>query len=243
MKNSSSNQTHLVLGVEKRGSNTFFSSLLSRLGCSSFSVLINTLMLSIFVSLGASSAYGNAKDSIPDSTKKMAVAYFAGGCFWCMEEAFEKIEGVTSAVSGYTDGVKKSPTYKEVASGKTKYTEAVKVSYDPKIVSYEKLLGHFWKNVDPTAKNRQFCDSGTQYRSGIYPSTDSELKLAKSSLDKVRKLFKEVHTEVKPFSNFVAAEGYHQDYYTKNPARYKFYKFRCGRTARLEEIWKGKIFP
>ena len=167
-------------------------------------------------------------------------AYFAGGCFWCMEQAFEEIEGVTQAVSGYMNGHKKDPTYKEVSAGITGHTEAIEVRFDPKVISYNELLKVFWKNVDPTVKDKQFCDTGSQYRAGIYPVNADQKNSALASFDKIKKLFKVVHTELEGAEKFYPAENYHQDYYKKNPIRYKYYKFSCGRQSTLDNIWKGK---
>ncbi len=167
-------------------------------------------------------------------------AIFAGGCFWCMEEAFEKVPGVVSAVSGYTGGHMKNPSYEAVSSGGTGHAEAVQVTYDPARVSYEALLQTFWKNVDPTTSNRQFCDVGEQYRAVIFVSDETQKRLAEESKREIErtKTFKDpIVTEIRPASAFYPAEDYHQDYYKKNPTRYKFYKFNCGRAQRLEDLW------
>ena len=169
-----------------------------------------------------------------------AKAYFAGGCFWCMEEAFEKVDGVLSAVSGYMDGTLANPTYEQVSAGGTGHAESVEVTYDPAKVSYEKLLDVFWHNVDPLTPNAQFCDHGNQYRAAIFPSTSEELKLAEGSrkrLEESKRFHRPIVTQIIPASTFYQAEEYHQDFYKKNPVRYKFYKFNCGRTQRLEEVW------
>jgi peptide-methionine (S)-S-oxide reductase len=169
-----------------------------------------------------------------------AKAYFAGGCFWCMEEAFEKVEGVLTAVSGYMDGTVANPTYEQVSAGGTGHAESVEVTYDPAKVSYEKLLDEFWRNVDPLTSNAQFCDHGNQYRAAIFPSTTEEQKLAEASrkrLEESKRFHSPIVTQIVPASTFYQAEEYHQDFYKKNPVRYKFYKFNCGRTQRLEEVW------
>ena len=173
---------------------------------------------------------------------RTATAIVASGCFWCTESDFEKLPGVISAESGYIDGKTANPTYQEVSSGATGYTEAVRVLYDPARVSYGQLLDHFWKNVDPTVKNRQFCDIGSQYRSGIYWQTEAERKVAEESRDALLKSgrFKEIHTEIKAASTFYPAEEYHQDYYKKNPIRYSYYRNGCGRDARLQQLWGAK---
>jgi peptide-methionine (S)-S-oxide reductase len=169
-----------------------------------------------------------------------AKAYFAGGCFWCMEEAFEKVEGVLMAVSGYMDGTLANPTYEQVSAGGTGHAESVEVTYDPAKVSYEKLLDAFWRNVDPLTPNAQFCDHGNQYRAAIFPSTPEEQKLAEASrkrLEESKKFHSPIVTQIVAATAFYQAEEYHQDFYKKNPVRYKFYKFNCGRTQRLEEVW------
>ncbi len=176
-------------------------------------------------------------DNIPTG---MQAALFAGGCFWCMEAPFDKIPGVLSTTSGYTDGFVKDPAYRKVANGETGHTEAVQIVFDPKKVTYEKLLYVFWRNIDPTAKDRQFCDGGTQYRSGVYAYGQEQLTAARGSLDAIKKsgVVKEtIYTEIKPATRFYAAETYHQDFYKKNPAHYYRYRTGCGRDARLKLIW------
>jgi peptide-methionine (S)-S-oxide reductase len=171
---------------------------------------------------------------------EQAKAVFAGGCFWCMEEAFDKVEGVVSVTSGYMGGQKTNPTYEEVSAGGTGHAESVEVVYDPARVSYQKLLDHFWKNVDPITPNAQFCDHGTQYRAAIFYGNDEEKRQAEASKQAVEqsKRFKEpIVTQIVTASKFYPAEDYHQDFYKKNPARYKFYKFTCGRAQRLEQLW------
>ena len=170
-----------------------------------------------------------------------AVAIFAAGCFWCVESDFDKVDGVTSTTSGYTGGKEANPTYNQVSAGATGHTEAVEISYDPSKVSYQKLLDHFWRNVDPFAKDRQFCDSGKQYRSAIFYRNEDEKRLAEESKKAVEAKFsKKVETEIVPASAFTAAEDYHQDFYLKNPAKYKFYRWNCGRDQRLEQLWGKK---
>jgi len=169
-----------------------------------------------------------------------AKATFAGGCFWCMEEAFEKVPGVIAAVSGYMGGQAANPTYEQVSAGRTGHAEVVQVEYDPAKVSYEKLLEAFWRNIDPTQKNAQFCDYGSQYRSGIFYHNDEQKRLAESSrvaLQKNMPFKGEIVTEITKSSQFYPAEEYHQDYYLKNPKSYKFYKSGCGREARLKQLW------
>lgn len=169
-----------------------------------------------------------------------AKAIFAGGCFWCVESDFDKVPGVVSTTSGYIGGTKKHPSYQEVSAGGTGHAEAVEVVYDPEKVSYEKLLDVFWRNVDPTVKDRQFCDVGSQYRSAIFYLDEEQKRRAEASLEalKKNKPFKgEIYTQIVPAGEFWPAEDYHQNYYKKNPLRYEFYRFNCGRDARLKEIW------
>jgi len=171
---------------------------------------------------------------------KTEIATFAGGCFWCMEPPFDKLEGVISTTSGYTGGHQSRPTYKQVSAGSTGHTEAIQVEYDPAKVSYEELLAVFWKNIDPTTANSQFCDHGSQYRSGIFYHNDAQKNAAEKSLNKLNqtKPFDDpVVTELTSASTFYPAEEYHQDYYQKNPLRYKYYRYACGRDQRLEKLW------
>jgi peptide-methionine (S)-S-oxide reductase len=170
-----------------------------------------------------------------------AIATFAGGCFWCVESDFDKVEGVISTTSGYTGGTLANPTYQDVGHGGTGHAEAVEIVYDPAKVSYEKLLDVFWHNHDPLAKNRQFCDRGDQYRPAIFYHNDEQRRLAEATKAKHQQRFKQpIQTEIVAAGRFYKAEEYHQDYYLKNPVRYKFYRFNCGRDARLEELWGSK---
>jgi len=167
-------------------------------------------------------------------------AYFAGGCFWCMEEAFEKVEGVLSASSGYMGGTVANPSYEAVSAGRTGHAESVEVVYDPAKVSYQRLLDAFWHNVDPVTPNAQFCDHGNQYRSAIFFQTEEEKRAAEASrhaIEQSKRFNEPIVTQIVVASQFYAAEEYHQDYYEKNPLRYKFYRFNCGRDQRLEELW------
>ena len=178
-----------------------------------------------------------AEEAVPSGA---AVATFAGGCFWCMEPPYDKLDGVHSTVSGYIGGEKLNPTYREVSAGSTGHTEAVQVTYDPAKVSYEKLLDVFWVNIDPTVSDRQFCDRGNQYRTGIFYHGDEQRELAQASKSKLEstKPFKDpIVTEIMVADTFYPAEDYHQDYYKKNPLRYKFYRYNCGRNKRLDELW------
>jgi peptide-methionine (S)-S-oxide reductase len=167
-------------------------------------------------------------------------ATFAGGCFWCMEPPFDAVEGVVSTTSGYTGGHTKNPTYEEVSSGATGHAEAVQVLYDPKRVSYDKLLDVFWHNIDPLTPNAQFCDHGRQYRTAIFYSNNEQKRLAEASkkaLEASGRFQQPIVTEIVPLEEFYPAEEYHQDYYKKNPIRYKYYRYACGRDARLQELW------
>ncbi|CAN5186763.1 peptide-methionine (S)-S-oxide reductase MsrA [soil metagenome] len=169
-----------------------------------------------------------------------AVATFAGGCFWCVEEVFEEVPGVVSAVSGYAGGNVKNPTYEQVSAGGTGHTEAVRVIYDPDRISYPRLLDLFWHNVDPLTPNRQFCDRGEQYRAAIFYRGDEQKRLAelsKQAIEESGRFEEPIVTEIVPATEFYEAEEYHQNYYKKNPVRYKFYKWNCGRAQRLEELW------
>ncbi len=172
---------------------------------------------------------------------KNAVATFAGGCFWCVEADFDKVAGVISTTSGYTGGRTANPSYEEVSRGGTGHTEAVEIVFEPAKVDFVKLLDVFWHNIDPLAKNRQFCDHGDQYRSAIFYHDDKQRSLAEASKAAVQARFKQpIQTEIAAAGPFYKAEEYHQDYYVKNPIRYKIYRFNCGRDARLEELWGRK---
>ena len=169
-----------------------------------------------------------------------AVATFAGGCFWCVESDFDFVPGVTRTVSGYTGGILKDPTYQQVTAGNSGHIEAVQIFFNPKKVSYEKLLDVFWRSVDPTDKGGQFCDRGDSYATSIFANSPEQKKIAEASLamlQKSRVLKQPIVTPVRSAGAFYPAEGYHQDYYTKNPLRYKFYRLSCGRDARIKELW------
>ena len=178
-----------------------------------------------------------AKDQT--SSDRLAKATFAGGCFWCMEPPFDKLDGVISTTSGYTGGHKENPTYEEVSSGTTGHAEAIQIAYDPEKIRYGELLEVFWRNIDPTDGGGQFCDRGTQYRTAIFYHDEEQRRLAQQSRQAVieSKEFKEIATEITAASTFYPAEEYHQDYYKKNPVRYKFYRYSCGRDKRLKELW------
>lgn len=193
------------------------------------------LVLGLIVFASRATGYG-AGPSAPQAG--LAKATFAGGCFWCMEPPYDKLNGVISTISGYTGGKTKNPTYEEVSAGTTGHAEVVEVTYDPKKITYEKLLDVFWRNVDPLTPNRQFCDGGSQYRTAIFYHDENQKRSAEDSKKALSKRFKEpIVTEIVPAREFYPAEEYHQDYYIKNPLRYKFYRYNCGRDRRLEELW------
>ena len=170
-----------------------------------------------------------------------AVATFAGGCFWCVEADFDKVPGVISTTSGYTGGTLANPTYQDVGGGRTGHAEAVEIVYDPTKVSFEKLLDVFWHSIDPLVKDRQFCDVGNEYRTAIFVHGDEQKRLAEESKKAAAaKLEKLIETEIVAAGPFYKAEDYHQDYYQKNAAKYKFYRWNCGRDQRLQQIW-GKV--
>jgi len=176
----------------------------------------------------------------PVHAQKTEKAIFAAGCFWCTEAAFQDVPGVISAVSGYTGGTVKNPSYEQVSSGRTGHAESVEVTFDPAKVSYDRLLDIFWVNHDPTVTNRQFCDGGTQYRPAIFTLSDEQKRIAEASKAKWQKLKpfpQPILTQIVPAGRFWPAEDYHQDYYKKNPLQYRFYVSGCGRYARLDSLW------
>jgi peptide-methionine (S)-S-oxide reductase len=179
-----------------------------------------------------------AQPATQGTTPATAHANIAGGCFWCTEADFDKVEGVISTTSGYTGGMVVNPTYQQVGTGRTGHTEAVEIAYDPAKVTYQHLLDVFWRNHDPLVKDRQFCDRGSQYRPAIFYHNDEQRSLAEASKQKHQARFKQpIQTEITAATAFYKAEDYHQDYHTKNPVQYKFYRFNCGRDARLEQLW------
>jgi peptide-methionine (S)-S-oxide reductase len=172
-----------------------------------------------------------------------ARATFAAGCFWCVESDFDKVPGVLATVSGYMGGQTKNPTYEQVSAGGTGHAEVVQVEYDPKKVTYAQLLQVFWRNVDPLTPNAQFCDHGPQYRSALFVADAEQRRLAEESLRALqasKRFDKPIVTEILPAAEFYPAEEYHQDYYRKNPVRYRYYRYSCGRDARLKELWGDK---
>ena len=197
------------------------------------------------VALLAGISAAAAQTAPPKADGKTATAIFAAGCFWCVEEAFEKVPGVSAAVSGYIGGKVANPTYEQISTGRTGHTEAVQVTYDPGKVTYEQLVDWFWKNVDPLDASGQFCDKGSQYRSGIFYHDDMQRKVAEASkqaLEASKRFKQPIATEITAAGPFYLAEDYHQDYYKKNANRYQFYKHGCGRVQRLEQLW-GKAAP
>jgi peptide-methionine (S)-S-oxide reductase len=195
--------------------------------------------LALVLSAAASSAAERTQEA-PPPAPGLAVATFAGGCFWCMEPPFDKTNGVVSTTSGYTGGSKAGATYEEVSAGGTGHKEAVRVVYDPQKVSYAKLLDVFWRNIDPVDARGQFCDKGDQYKAAIFVADDEQRRLAeesKAALERSGRFRQPITVTIQPTGPFWAAEDYHQDYYLKNPAKYKLYRWNCGRDARLEAVW------
>lgn len=197
------------------------------------------VLLAIFAMSIMSAGGARAADSAPAGAG-LETATFAGGCFWCMQPAFDKVPGVVKTVVGYTGGDKAHPTYEEVSAGTTGHAESIEITFDPKKVSYQHLLDIFWHNVDPTTADREFCDVGNQYRSEIFYHDAEQERLAKDSMAEIEKTktFKDpIVTRIVPATTFWPAEDYHQDYYLKNPVRYNFYRYNCGRDARLRALW------
>ncbi len=200
-------------------------------------VLAVALPAVLLFAVGLVFAEAPEKSGVPP---RLEEATFAGGCFWCMEHPFDELEGVVSVTVGYTGGHKKNPTYEEVSSGTTGHAESVQIVYDPAKIMYTKLLDVFWHNIDPTVQNQQFCDIGTQYRTAIFFHTEEQKQLAeesKKALETSGRFKGPIYTEIVPASEFYPAEEYHQHYYKKNPIRYKFYRYNCGRDQRLKELW------
>jgi len=207
-----------------------------------FAVALSALLL--FVIGGSWFVTSGARHLIPPAAAAgLETATFAGGCFWCMEPPFEKLAGVISVTAGYTGGKTSNPRYEEVSAGSTGHAESVRIQFDPAKVSYAQLLQVFWHNIDPTVINRQFCDSGSQYRTAIFYHNEAQKKLAlqsKAALEKAKTFPEPLVTEITPAGRFYPAEEYHQDYYRKNPLRYKYYRYSCGRDKRLEELWRDQ---
>ena len=199
-----------------------------------FSIILSTILLyPIFFNANAENGQDN----------KVKLATFAGGCFWCMEPPFDKLDGVVSTTSGYSGGRTQDPSYSEVSSGLTGHIEVIQIAYNPDKVSFEELLAVYWVNIDPTNQNGQFCDRGNQYRSALFYHDEDQKRLIEESrrdLDETKPFKQAIVTEIIPFEQFYAAEDYHQDYYQKNPLRYKYYYYACGREKRLKELWGEK---
>lgn len=203
--------------------------------------VVAVLGISLFagtVQAGDSHASSTATNGAPTSTNATESAVFAGGCFWCVEKAFDEIDGVKETISGYTGGEVANPSYEQVSRGDTGHTEALKVVYDPTEVSYDALLETFWHNIDPLDAGGQFCDRGSQYRSGIFYANDAQRQAAEASKAVIGERFNQpIATEISPLDVFYPAEAYHQNYHAENPIRYRFYTYGCGRKQRLEELW------
>jgi methionine-S-sulfoxide reductase len=204
------------------------------------SILINLVLVSALASAASSEKMENMMEKDHNLMDK---AIFAGGCFWCMEPPFEKLEGVKSVVSGYIGGDKENPTYKEVSGGMTGHAEAVEITYDPAKISYDQLLEVFWMNIDPTDPRGQFVDRGSQYRTGIFYLNDEQKQLAEASKDRLGKSGRfnsPIVTEIVAATTFYPAEDYHQDYYKENSVNYSFYRYNSGRDQYLKKVWGKK---
>lgn len=209
---------------------------------------VHTIIIALFVAglamlvsmIESAGPYaGTTPASMPEGQQR-ATATFAGGCFWCMQPPFDALKGVISTTAGYTGGHTKNPTYEQVSAGGTGHAESVQIIYDPKVVSYAQLLDVFWHNVDPITADRQFCDEGNQYRSAIFYHDEEQKRQAeesKKALEQSGRFKQPIVTQIVPATEFYPAEDYHQGYYRKNPLRYKFYRYSCGRDARLKELW------
>ena len=204
-------------------------------------------LLALALIVSASWLFSGVSQAIDDTDTAgfdTATAVFAGGCFWCMEPPFDKLEGVTATISGYTGGHTEDPTYKQVSSDTTGHYEALEVTYNPNKIDYATLLEVFWHNVDPLDAYGQFCDKGQSYRTAIFYNSEAQKKLAEISKKEIidsERFKEEIVTEIIAAKKFYPAEEYHQDYYQKNPLRYKYYRFACGRDARLEELWQDHM--
>jgi len=193
-------------------------------------------LLALLCSAVPAVVWAQALQPLPQAGLKTAA--FAGGCFWCMVHPFEVLPGVTQVISGYAGGTVQNPTYHQVSAGGTGHRESVQVTYDPKRIGYRKLLDVYWRNIDPFDAGGQFCDRGTQYTSAIFAADDEQQRLAETSKQELQERFgRPIATVILPAGPFYRAEEYHQDYYKKNPVRYRYYRFTCGRDARLNEVW------
>jgi peptide-methionine (S)-S-oxide reductase len=203
-------------------------------------LIIALLIFVVLVTCGQSMAQNTSVVSAKQTEPVVGVATFAGGCFWCTEADFDKIPGVISTTSGYIGGTVTNPTYEQVSAGKTGHVEAVQIRFDPAKTNFAKLLAAYWPTIDPLTPNRQFCDSGTQYRSVIfYHNADQrqQAEASKAALVSSGRFTHPIVTELLPATVFYPAEEYHQDFHTKNPIRYKYYRYSCGRDARLKQVW------
>lgn len=204
-------------------------------------VVSSVWLLSAITCVCHASEKESTQSGVPQDSDSVQTATFAGGCFWCMEPPFDKMKGVISTTSGYTGGRTKRPTYDQVKTGRTGHIESLQVKFDSNVVTYQQLLSLFWHNVDPTQGDGQFCDLGNQYRTTIFYHDDEQKRFAEASKDEVRlELGKRIHTRIVKASTFYPAEEYHQDYYKKNPTKYKFYRWKCGRDAQLDARWGKK---
>ncbi len=208
-----------------------------------FKKLVLFICTAVFTGMAAASVVVSLDAPAKVKDNHYETAIFAGGCFWCTESDFDKVKGVISTTSGYVGGKVENPSYEQVSAGGTGHAEAVLVKFDPKVISYAQLLKTYWLSIDPLTPNRQFCDSGSQYRSAIFYVNESQKKQAlayKKSLEDSKFFKQPIVTEINAASTFYPAEDYHQDYHTKNPVRYKYYRNSCGRDARLEQVWGKK---
>jgi len=211
-----------------------------RTGTRSATALMAGLLTAVFAVAAVAQSGAPPQEAGKSADGAQAVATFAGGCFWCMEPPFDAVDGVVSTVSGFMGGKTPKPTYHQVTAGGTGHIEVVQITYDPKKVTYPQLLQIYWRNVDPYDGGGQFCDRGESYTTAIFAHTEEQKKLAETSkaeLDRSGPLKQPTVTTVRDAGPFTAAEDYHQDYYVKNPVRYKYYRYRCGRDARLEAVW------
>lgn len=203
--------------------------------------ILVAVSLSLLLHAAAIADSFSSKQPSQKSSQGIESAILAGGCFWCIESDFEKLDGVLGVISGYIGGHLKDPTYKQVSAGGSGHIEAVRVSYDAEKISYPEILDYFWHHIDPTRNDGQFCDRGPQYRPAIFYQDENQHRLALASASRIEatKPFRQaLKVELIPAATFYPAEEYHQDYYRKNPLRYKFYRYSCGRDARVEELWK-----
>ncbi|MEI6207438.1 MAG: peptide-methionine (S)-S-oxide reductase MsrA [Desulfuromonadales bacterium] len=203
-------------------------------------IIIITLLLILVTVCAALSGDSKGQHQAASTGGAVEKATFAGGCFWCMEHPFDGLPGVLSVTSGYTGGDKKRPTYEEVSAGMTGHAEAVQILFDPARIRYDRLLAVFWHTIDPTVQDRQFCDSGNQYRSAIFYHTEEQRRIATKSkevLEKNKPFREQIVTEITKAGEYYPAEEYHQHYYKKNPLRYRYYRASCGRDQRLKELW------